>query len=361
MRRKFTNKYEDILKNNGPLAVLESMQQNIVNQNKIRVYGWENNGASSYDFNLINSVSLFLFEELKITEAFIPEDFENRPKIIKESTKYITVHDTASAREGGGATAHMKYVTNGGGGTSWHYSLGNDGTYLHLPHNEVAYHAGDGRLEYRLEDTKVKATNTKPNISISYDGFYTFNNEKSPILAPTKDGHILTEQYINDLGLEVQIKNGKYHLGSTWYSKTYDYIGNGGGNRNSIGIESCIDKGSDIYLTWQLLAKLVAYLLDVEKLDLDAVVQHHFFSGKDCPKTMRRALMWDHFLDLVEAEYFIRTALKDYTIKIDPLSSNLQTNGRIKLTNPQDRLITYKLIITKDEEKYEKEFKTIIN
>ncbi len=330
MRRKFTNKYKDILNANGPMAVLKAMHNEEISYKNIRVFGWENKGASSYDHDLYTSVNLYLFEDLNIEEAIIPEGLGNRPKTIKESTKYITVHDTAGAREGAGAVAHKVYVCNGGNQTSWHYSLGNDGIFHHLPNDEVGWHAGDGSLVYKLDNSNVKATNSNPTVDISKDGYYVLNDIKSTILAPTKEGEILTKDYLNDLSIEVQIgEDGNYYLGQTWYSKGYNKIGNGGGNRNSIGIESCIDKGSDMYLTWQMLAKLVAYLLVEQNLNLDAVVQHHFFSGKDCPMTMRRAGMWNHFLDLVEAEHFIMTEMKDYNISLQSHSNNVAKNGRI--------------------------------
>lgn len=349
MRRKFSNTYHTILKNDGPLAVLKAMHNPKIESKQVRVFGWEDEGRSSYDHNLINSVSKYLFEDLEITEALIPSNLPNRPGIIKESTKYITIHDTAGAREGSGAVAHMKYVTNGGGGTSWHYSLGNDGIFHHLPNNEVAYHAGDGSRTYSLENSNVKATTPNPEVNISEDGYYTLNNQKTTILAPTNEEEILTKDVINDMSIEVQVIDGYYHIGTTWYSKGYRLIGNGGGNRNSIGIESCIDRGSDLYLTWQMLAKLVAYLLEEQNLDLDAVVQHHFFSGKDCPMTMRRAKMWDSFLDLVEAEYFIRTMMKDYKITLKSESDNIAANGRIINQDKIDKILKYTIIIEDKE------------
>ena len=53
----------------------------------------------------------------------------------------------------------------------------------------------------------------------------------------------------------------------------------------------------------QRVAKLVAKLLDENNLGFDRIVQHHYFSGKDCPQTMRTEGYWEHFKDLVKAEY----------------------------------------------------------
>ncbi len=300
----------------------------------ITVFGWETNGTYTYD--MYSSVSKYLAEPLNVTESLISLTLENRPGIIKESTEYITIHDTASAAASAGAVAHNSYVTNGGGGTSWHYTLGNDGIFHHVPNNEVAYHAGDGSRQYAMNATNndtgiVASSKEKPIVTITPDGYYALNGEKSKILAPTNNGAILTTARINNLGVQTVVgTNGNWWIGNTWYSSTYNYIGNGGGNRNSIGIESCVNKGSDVFLTWQLLAKLVAYLMEEQGLGIDRVVQHHYFSGKDCPMTMRHAEMWNYFKEMVQAEYLVRTVLKDYTITFQSSNPDLiSASGRI--------------------------------
>jgi N-acetylmuramoyl-L-alanine amidase CwlA len=300
----------------------------------ITVYGWEVNGTYTYD--MYTSVSKYLATSLDVTESLISPTLDNRPGIIKESTEYITVHDTASAAASAGAAAHNSYVTNGGGGTSWHYTLGTDGIFHHLPNNEVAYHAGDGSRTYAMtqanNDSGIVATSKeKPIMTITPDGYYALNGQKSLIVAPTNNGTILTTARINNLGIQTVVgQNGNWWIGNSWYSSTYNYIGNGGGNRNSIGIESCVNKGSDVFLTWQLLAKLVAFLMEEQGLGIDRVVQHHFFSGKDCPMTMRHAEMWDYFKQMVQAEYLVRTCLKDYTITFQSSTPELiNSAGRI--------------------------------
>ena len=35
---------------------------------------------------------------------------------------------------------------------------------------------------------------------------------------------------------------------------------------------------------------------------IDAVVQHHYFSGKDCPQTKRTAGLWEYFKTIVLSE-----------------------------------------------------------
>ena len=154
------------------------------------------------------------------------------------------------------------------------------------------------------------------------------------------------------MGIYTTIKDGMYYIGSTWYSETYNKIGNYGGNLNSIGIESCVNRGSDIYLTWQRLAKLVAKLMDDNNFTMKQIVQHHYFSGKDCPQTMRTEGYWDHFMKLVEVEYqMLQYKKMGFSFELTPLKSkyinkigrvidrgnNLPMNAyfKIKVTDPE--------------------------
>ena len=128
-------------------------------------------------------------------------------------------------------------------------------------------------------------------------------------------------------------------------------IANRGGNNNSIGIESCINDGTDIYYTWQKTAKLVAHLLYDNKLTFDDVKQHHYYSGKDCPQTMRRNGMWEHFMELVKCEYEAIPFLKEgYKFKLITDSIYLNNQGRITLSDKEE-VVKACVEITKDKQK----------
>lgn len=43
--------------------------------------------------------------------------------------------------------------------------------------------------------------------------------------------------------------------------------------------------------------------MDENNFGMEQIVQHHYFSGKDCPQTMRTEGYWNHFLELVEVEF----------------------------------------------------------
>lgn len=98
----------------------------------------------------------------------------------------------------------------------------------------------------------------------------------------------------------------------------------------SIGIETCVDFGSDLYATWQRTAKLIANLLVKHNLPLESIKQHYDFSGKNCPQTLRRNGLYQHAIKLVEAEYLVLTELKDYEISFTSLDKEFVDNrGRV--------------------------------
>ena len=145
----------------------------------VTAYGYQFN----YNTDVIGCVSRYWFGKHEVIEHIAPLNSEsenqNRPGTLKPSTEYVTVHDTASAAPTADAYRHAQYVSNGGGGTSWHYSSGSDGIYHQIPDNEVAYHAGDGTRFFNLLDTGVKYEHENPKITIGDDHYYYLDNKKT--------------------------------------------------------------------------------------------------------------------------------------------------------------------------------------
>lgn len=330
----------------------------------VRVYGWQD----EYDEHLVGSVSKYLFEEIDIIENLAPLTNENRPANKKQKF-YVTVHDTGDADPKHTAkfwsdTVKNEYWEQGKYACSYQYVVGNDGIYHNIPDDEVAWHAGDTtKYDYNLYDAGITGTNEKPEVSVSNDGYYTIDGVKSIILAPRiykeKNGEVIvdrvaTKDDFNTQGVLCKLIDGKYYIGETYYNSGYGIIANRGGNNNSIGIESCIDKGADLYLTWQKTAKLVAKLLVDNNLCFDDVKQHHYFSGKNCPQTIRMSNNWDHFMELVKAEYTMYKFILDgYKFELVPKCENVSKLGRVKNSNDE---LKYSIIITKENEKIEVEF-----
>lgn len=319
--------------------VMDLLDYVIVDQALIKLdakgWGWEN-GYNPYNAQVLGSVTNFYFGEYPEFTAIIPEGRDNRPGIIKTSTEFITVHDTATGSPGGNAKMHSNLVQNHS--ASWHFSIGNDGVYQQLPTDEVAYHAGDGSRLYGLNDTGIKATSKiPPKQGIDKDGYYTLDGVKTKIQAPKgSNNEILTTAHINDYGIFMEIgPNGNWWMNNSWYSKDYNKIGNHGGNRNSIGIESTMNSGSDLYLTWHYLAKKAARLALEYNLSMDRIVTHHFFSGKDCPMTLRKNGLFDNFRKMVEAEYLMNKFFSDYEFTFISNNPDLVDNHGHMLKVPE--------------------------
>lgn len=81
--------------------------------------------------------------------------------------------------------------------------------------------------------------------------------------------------------------------------------GSGTGNRKSLAIEICENPESDLKTATDNAAELTAYLMKKYGIPLDRVVQHNHWSGKDCPRRIRKGepYSWDTFLSRVKAFY----------------------------------------------------------
>ncbi|MGD9605294.1 MAG: Ig-like domain-containing protein [Bacilli bacterium] len=266
--------------------------------------------------DVYGSVSRYLFTNLSIdnTSYWLSSSAANFDSRTFEQPEYIVIHDTWNpVGAGAGNAAIVTSLSNTK--TCWHFTVGNDGIFQSLSEYQYGKHAGDGGRDFALIDTGIKANNNQPVLEISDDGYWVINDEKSNLLVPLLLDKIATVNNLTDSGILIEENElGNYVIGTTYYNDTYNVIANTGGNARGIGIETAMNFGSDLYFTWQQAAKLTADLMYRHHLDINRVRQHNFFSGKDCPRTMRKAALWNEFLSLVEAEYLAVSNLKGYTI-----------------------------------------------
>lgn len=324
--------------------ILEEFVKNIaVSEFKKLVFNSYADNTQTYGY-----IHFYSAKKLNVVEAIIPEGNSNRPGEINKK-EYITVHDTAN--NNANAKAHVGYLEGGGGGTSWHYTIDDEYAYHHVPDNETAYHAGDGSRYFTLVDTGIKATAIKPIVTLK-DGYWHLNGQNTGMRPYTdaagtqNDPTNWTSDYINEMGILVEIgENGNWYMGKTWYSKSYDLIGNFGGNKNSVGIESSVHQGTDYATTVRHLAMLVAKLTIDWDLPVDRVKGHHYFSGKGCPNQIMQANYWEEFLNLVALEKFAQENYVGYTFNWTSLSANLDAQGKISLSAKAGDELSYKLSV----------------
>ena len=215
-----------------------------------------------------------------------------------------------------------------------------------IPDDEIAYHAGDStQVSYNMRPTGVKVKG-EGLIDISKDGYFTIDGEKSIIIAPTDtEGNVLTKESINSMGLRLEDIDGEWNIGEVYFNEDYKLIANRGGNNNSIGMEISMAVGENIELNLQRAAKLTVKLLKDNNLTMDDIKQHHFFSGKNCPQTLRENGLWEYFLKLIEVEAIVDSYISDgYKITLECSSVVVNPNGSIDKLPGSIRGIEYTVI-----------------
>lgn len=336
--------------------------------NKVLAYGFgpikesANLTQKNYYTILAGAVTLITWNKtLYINDSFIvPKGNAPRPGTTRE-VKYITVHDTATTHSHTTAYNLAKNLKDKTDTTSWHYSCGSGIVFQSIPDNEVAYHAGDGtKIPLEFIDTGIKAVDSKAaKVTISKDGYFELNGEKSTILAPKAGNRTATTSDLPYTGINNYVgENGNYWISNTWWSTTYQTLSNFGGNLNSIGIESCVNYGCDLYRVWMTLAQLIGTrLLPKNNLKPTDVKQHNTFSGKDCPETLRHANLWNYFISMVEAEYALYTKFNSFNITFTSNNPDLvcETGQIIKFPDI-DTEVTYTIHVQKKDGTYDKTF-----
>ena len=334
-------------------------------------------GGPVYYKDIIGSVTkLLCSEELTINDTYLAKGNQTKATSgTMSSVEFITVHYTGNMSKGANAQRNAEYFTNAGN-VSIHYTTGNDGIYHCLDNTKGAWHAGDsggydaswgtttaaGAFKWTATGVKVQDGDPLfPEFTVTENAKYAINGRETTITIPdgtsaaTKRSAVAGtgKRWINKQGLPFKVVNGEYYMGSTWWC--YTQVAEGricglGGNRNSVGIESCVDLGSDLWYTWQKTAKLVAYLMEDLSLDITRVRGHHFFAAKDCPQPMleNNLEIWWEFLDLVEAEYEFRTTFKGYTVSLSSDSTIINNKGRVVNQPDFTTSVSYTLNFTKD-------------
>ncbi len=88
-----------------------------------------------------------LVNGINVEHEYVPYDSRRRPGEVREIL-YITIHETDNRRSGSGANAHKNFLSgNNSDITGWHYTVDDGSIVHHIPDNEIAWNAGDGRSE----------------------------------------------------------------------------------------------------------------------------------------------------------------------------------------------------------------------
>ncbi len=323
-----------------------------INRREYHTYGFQ---EKYKDMINIDNGYLNFFTNLNYDkkEIIIPTtNPNNRCGELRESTLYVVIHDTASGVETANAMSHSNWLmsmatnVNSTHSVSWHYTIDENGYINHLPLDAVGYHAGDGTsVKLEFTDTFIKASDSF-KLEVSGDNYYVINGIKTNIKVPDYDNELKFPY----LGINYKISsNNTYMLPTTYYNSTYKTICNKGGNLNSIGIETCVNKGSDYIRTMRICSDVVCDLLIKYNLNINDVKQHNSFSGKDCPMAIRHNGMWEEFINLVYVNYLSKTIFKDYKFKFESLDKEYLNNEGKVIKFENNHIVKYKICVNDKE------------
>lgn len=90
-----------------------------------------------------------------------------------------------------------------------------------------------------------------------------------------------------------------YHTTACWHAGTYQ------GNTQSIGIEMCVNSDGNYLKTLENTIELVKMIMKQEGIPSSRVVQHNYWSGKNCPTLLRQGthgMNWHEFISRVNGK-----------------------------------------------------------
>ena len=293
-------------------------------------------GTPAYYYDVYGSVSKLLFEDYVVHKNYYLSNPSKTTTLNGEGKggiDFITVHYaadmpySASASLTGGK--NLASYNQTADGASWNYSTGNDGVWYCQNTAWGSWHAGSSKrmtwFDSGLTTAQVGTDLYTYDVTLGSDNYFYLKGVKTNVQNTT--GYTK----LNSLGLGVKLVGSKWYIGGCYYNTSYRYISSTGGNNNSVGMETSVREGSDLWLTWQYTAQLCAQLLIEFELPLNRIVGHHFFSGKDCPQPLlaNNNEIWYEFMELVRQQLDLFSNYSNYTLEFATNSLYLKDNGRV--------------------------------
>lgn len=100
--------------------------------------------------------------------------------------------------------------------------------------------------------------------------------------------------YVDDGGTVYQAaehNRGCWHVGKNYGGKMFGTVN----NRNSIGIEMCVQSGYSYEAAFQATVALTKQLMQLLNIPADRVVSHYDVCAKNCPSQIRAKNDWNRF------------------------------------------------------------------
>ncbi|MFJ8460252.1 N-acetylmuramoyl-L-alanine amidase [Lysinibacillus xylanilyticus] len=85
------------------------------------------------------------------------------------------------------------------------------------------------------------------------------------------------------------------HFWECWAAGTYT------GNKQGIHVEICVNSDGNYFKAVQNAASLIAKIIKDENIAIQNIVQHNYFSGKNCPRNIRAGkISWSQFIEMIK-------------------------------------------------------------
>lgn len=144
-------------------------------------------------------------------------------------------------------------------------------------------------------DNYAKGANAKAHAKAQHDG--NFKGYSAHVYVDD------TEAY-----QALPYNRGAWHVGVNYGGRLFGTVN----NRNSVGIEMCVQAGYNYEKAFQNTVQVCKQLMKQLGIPADRVVQHYDVCAKNCPSAIRAKGDWNRFKQLIGAETATPTVDKYY-------------------------------------------------
>lgn len=122
---------------------------------------------------------------------------------------------------------------------------------------------------------------------------------------------------------------GAWHVGVNYGGRLFGTVN----NRNSVGIEMCVQAGYNYEKAFQNTVQVCKQLMKQLGIPADRVVQHYDVCAKNCPSAIRAKGDWNRFKQLIGAKIATPTVDKYYRTRKSWADSKSQIGAYKSLEN----------------------------
>lgn len=165
-------------------------------------------------------------------------------------------------------------------------------------------------------DNYAKGANAKAHAKAQHDG--NFKGYSAHVYVDD------TEAY-----QALPYNRGAWHVGVNYGGRLFGTVN----NRNSVGIEMCVQAGYNYEKAFQNTVQVCKQLMKQLGIPADRVVQHYDVCAKNCPSAIRAKGDWNRFKQLIGAETTTPTVDKYYRTRKSWADSKSQIGAYKSLEN----------------------------